>query len=366
MVKIIVRGLVGLVALFVVLIVGALGYRAWRQHQTAAQVAIDRAKGIDEARFVTLGGKPQWITIRGQDRSNPVLLMIDGGPGSAGSPFLPSPWEKDFTVVEWDQPGAGKTYSKAGGVIGPEVTIDSVARDGAQLADYLRGYLHKQKVGVYAASWGTFIGVPMIQLRPDLFYAYVGTGQAVSFQQGEALDYQQVLAKARARHEQKAIAELERSGPPPYRSDTAFRTQRQWAGAYENGPSTASLISIMVYSPRYSLGDVNNWFKAFLASQDHFFGKAMDGPGTRYDAHAYGRDFKVPVFVFQGTQDDYTPFELANDWVNWINAPEKAIVPAAGAGHYAAVTHQAELRALMLDRVRPLGLKAEGTAAPTG
>ena len=361
--KIVLRGLVGLVVVIGVLIASALGYRAWRQHQVAAQVAIDTSKGIDEARFVTLGGKPQWITIRGQDRSNPVLLVIDGGPGSAGSPFLPNPWEKDFVVVEWDQPGAGKTFTKQGGVIGPEVTIDSVAHDGVELADYLRGYLHKRQIGIYAASWGTFVGVPMIQLRPELFYAYVGTGQEVNFQHGEALAYRHVLAKARARHDQVAVGELEKSGPPPYRSDTAFRLQRKWAEAYETGPSNVSLISIMAYSPRYSLGDVRNWFSAFLASQDHFYGKAMDGPGTRYDAGAYGRNFKVPVFVFQGTQDDYTPFELANDWVGWINAPEKAIVPAAGAGHYAAATHQAELRALMLSRVRPRGIKAERAAA---
>jgi pimeloyl-ACP methyl ester carboxylesterase len=357
--KIFLRGLLALAAIVVLLVAAGLAYRAWRQHQTAAVAVIATPRGIDEGRFVTIGGRPQWITIRGQDRSNPVLLMIDGGPGAAGSPFAPNPWEKDFVVVEWDQPGAGKTFSKAGGVIGPDVTVESVIRDGLSVADYVRGYLHRRKVGVFASSWGTFIAVPMVLRRPDLFYAYVGTGQEVSFQQGEALNYRHVLAKARARGDHKAIDELLKSGPPPYRSDAAFRTQRKWAEAYESAPSNASLISIMVYSPRYSLGDVRNWFAGFLASQDHFFGKAMDGPAVRHDAMAYGRDFAVPVFVFQGTQDDYTPFELASRWVDWIHAPEKQLVAAPGAGHYAAATHQDELRKLMLGRVRPLGVQAE-------
>ena len=362
--KIILGCLLGAVTILGLLVVAGLGYRTWRQDQGALQAAIDTSKGIDEGRFVTIGGRPQWITIRGEDRSNPVLLMVDGGPGSAGSPFMPNPWEKDFVVVEWDQPGAGKTFAKAGGKIGPDVTFDSIVRDSVELSDYLRGYLHKRQIGVYAASWGTFIAVPMIQRRPDLFYAYVGTGQEVSFQRGEALDYQHVLAKAEARHDQTAIDQLRKSGPPPYRSDAAFHTQRQWAEAYETAPSNASLISIMLFSPRYSLGDVRNWFAGFLASQDHFYGKAMDGSGTRYDATAYGRDFAVPVFVFQGTQDDYTPFQLASWWVGWIHSPQKALVPAVGAGHYAAVSHQPELRTLMLDRVRPLGLKAEAATSP--
>jgi pimeloyl-ACP methyl ester carboxylesterase len=360
--KFILKGLLLVTGVICILVMAGLGYRAWRQHQTGAQVAINAPRGIDEGLYVTLGGIQQWITIRGQDRSNPVLLVVDGGPGSAGSAFMPNPWEKDFVVVEWDQPGAGRTFGKEGGVIGPDVSMDNIARDGDELADYLRGYLRKNKIGVYAASWGTFIAVPMIQRRPDLFYAYLGTGQEVSFQRGEALVYQDVLAKAQARRDEAAIEELKKAGPPPYRSDTAFHTQRKWAEAYETGPSNASLLSIMLFSPRYSLSDVRNWFGGFLASQEHFYGKAMDGPGTRYDATAYGRDFSVPIFVFQGTQDDYTPFELAKWWVGWIHAPQKALVPAIGAGHYAAASHQAELRTLMRDRVRPLGLAADGVA----
>ncbi len=359
MANIFLKGLLGLAVLLVVLIGAGLGYRAWRQHQGAVAAAIHTPNGIDEARFVRIGGQDQWISIRGQDRRNPVLLLLDGGPGAAGSPFIPNPWEKDFVVVEWDQPGAGKTFSKAGGKIGPDITMDRMVQDGIEVATHLRDHLHKHKVGIYASSWGTFIGIPMVKQRPDLFYAYVGTGQMVDFQRGEALNYQHVLAKARARGDAKAIAELRKSGPPPYRSDTAFRLERKWAEAYETAPSNAALISIMVFAPRYSLGDVRNWFAAFLASQDHFFGKTMDGPAVSVDFHTLGPDFALPMFVFQGTQDDYTPFDLVKSYMDWIQAPEKLLVPAVGAGHYADITHFDELRLLMLGRVRPLGVAAE-------
>ena len=118
--------LVGGVCLLLVLaICGFLLYRAMRQHQNAERLAIHAPSGIQEGMFVEIGGQRQWITIRGQNRNNPVLLVIDGGPGTASSVFAPSPWENDFTVVEWDQPGAGKTFTAAGSRIAPDLTIDT-------------------------------------------------------------------------------------------------------------------------------------------------------------------------------------------------------------------------------------------------
>jgi hypothetical protein len=61
--------------------------------------------------FVKIGGIYQWVTIRGQDRENPVMLIMHGGPGVATSPLAlyTLGWERDFTLVQWDQRGAGKT-----------------------------------------------------------------------------------------------------------------------------------------------------------------------------------------------------------------------------------------------------------------
>src|ERR1700743_2850790 len=74
------------------------------------------ADGIDESGFVQIGGIDQWIAIQGQNRTNPVILYLHGGPGEAQSPFLDQfmPWQRDFTVVNWDQRGAGNTYEKNG------------------------------------------------------------------------------------------------------------------------------------------------------------------------------------------------------------------------------------------------------------
>ena len=88
--------------------------------RNAQQYAISSPKGIDESQFVTIGGIEQWVTIRGWDRDNPVLLFLHGGPGDVTNPWafaLFAPWEKHFTVVQWDQRGAGRTLRKTGSTV---------------------------------------------------------------------------------------------------------------------------------------------------------------------------------------------------------------------------------------------------------
>ncbi len=146
----------------------------------AEQFAIRSAKGIDEASFVPVGGMEQWVTIRGQDGANPVLLFLHGGPGDVTSSWtfaLFAPWEEHFTVVQWDQRGAGRTLRKSGPAVAPTLTVDRMAQDGIELAEYLRQRLGKDKIILVAHSFGSIIGLKMVRTNPDLFYAYVGTGQ---------------------------------------------------------------------------------------------------------------------------------------------------------------------------------------------
>ena len=78
--------------------------------------AQESAKRIEEASFIVLGGIEQWVTIRGENGGNPVLLLVHGGPADVQSPLVTTyaPYERDFVLVQWDQRGAGRTYAKNG------------------------------------------------------------------------------------------------------------------------------------------------------------------------------------------------------------------------------------------------------------
>lgn len=108
------RGAVGLLLLLAILTVTFLAYRAHRQSASVAAPAIRTPNGIDEALFVRAGGIDQWVSIRGENRSNPVMLVLHGGPATSYMSFTTffQPWERYFTVVQWDRRGVGKTFGR--------------------------------------------------------------------------------------------------------------------------------------------------------------------------------------------------------------------------------------------------------------
>jgi pimeloyl-ACP methyl ester carboxylesterase len=233
-------------------------YRSWVLRQSEKQLIVHDAGGIDEAFFVGIGDTQQWVTIRGHNRSNPVVMMIHGGPGVSNGAFATDllPYETDFTFVQWDQPGTAKSFVRAGHKIDSGLTIADVTRDGIGIAEFLKAHLHANKIILLGWSWGSIIGVEMVRKRPDLFAAYVGTGQIVNEQAGEVISYIRVLAKARGQGDQRAVRELE-AGPPPYTKEADPGTQRKWYSIYagDSAPSV-EITRLALLAPRYSFGDV--------------------------------------------------------------------------------------------------------------
>src|SRR6185503_16895238 len=185
-------------------------------------------------------------------------------------------------------------------------------------------------------SWGSLVGMEMVRARPDLFAAYVGTGQLVHMQDSEAIGYRRVLAKARATGNQAAVEELERSGPPPYSRLSQMVVQRKWSSALA-GRSSASLLSDVFLAPRYGLLDATGYLRGLLASRDHFIGQDMKGEMVGYDLGKRGLEFKTPIFVIQGADDDIASADLARAYLDRLTAPRKAFVSLPGAGHGALV-----------------------------
>src|SRR5262245_22281858 len=351
------KGLLTLVLLLVLAVGTGLAYRAWRQHEGETAMRITTPNGVDDALFVELGGTQQWVTIRGQDRANPVILVLHGGPGSAIAGLAPAfvPWERDFTVVQWDQPGAGRTFRAAGRSISPDLTIESMVADGIELTEWLRQRLGKDKVVLLGWSWGTILGVQMAKARPDLFATYVGTGQVVAMEEGEALAYANVLAKARQRGDAEAIAELDALGPPPYAGLEEIAIQRKWATQYELGMALEpAFILPQLLSPRTQLAYIYDLARATAAAGTHFVGPDMKGPMTQVDLRRLGPDFAVPVVLIQGTADDFTPAELSRAWLESLVAPQKEFVPIENAGHFALTAHGEEFLRALREHVRPL------------
>ena len=241
-----------------------------------------------------IGGIEQWITIRGEDRGNPVLLFLHGGPGDAtnlwGYAGFRS-WLRYFTVVQWDQRGAGRTLGRNGPSLGPTITIDRMTRDGIELAELLRRTLNHDRIILVGHSWGSILGVRMVKTRPDLFYAFVGTGQvAADPTRNYAVAYEEVLKAAKRRVDQRAVTELEQVGPPPWRDGRGYAVQRRWANLFEGADTfLASTLGLALAAPGYTARDVNDWLSGQRLSAERLVPQTNE-----VDAAALGGEFSDP------------------------------------------------------------------------
>lgn len=230
--------------------------------RNAKQFVINSAKGINEASYVRIGGIEQWVTIRGQDRVNPVLLFLHGGPGDVTNPWtfiIFARWEAHFTVVQWDQRGAGRTLRKTGPAVASTMTLDRMAQDGIELTEYLRQRLGKDKIVVVAHSFGTILALRMVRARPGLYYAYVGTGQVADETKDYSAAYDALVKKAQDTKNLAALDELKSIGPPPYSSGHGYQVQRKWANRLEGADQFLyGTLGLTLVAPDGSLADIND------------------------------------------------------------------------------------------------------------
>lgn len=316
-------------------------------------------KPVKEEMFVRIGGIDQWITIKGDDRDNPAVLFLHGGPGDAWSPFADAMfqgWERDFTLVQWDQRGAGRTYGKNGPSIEPTMTVERMAQDGVEVAEFLTKHLDKKKVIIVGGSWGSVLGIYMCHTRPDLLYAYVGLAQLVNERKSLSASYARVLELARASGDQQAVAALTAIGPPPWDSLSKWPIYRKRERAYQAKLATAPPAPETL-SPEYASPQEQ---AQYAAADDfcfeHFWGLKMSGPLQDVDLPALGTDFAIPIFILQGQEDLTTMPELAKAYFDSIKAPRKQFFLVPGTGHGPSAPQLALTLKVLSEQIRPFAL----------
>lgn len=334
------RGLSIFLAL-ALLFVLACGWCAWRYDQA---MAISSPNGINQSGYVRIGGIDQWVQIRGEDKANPVLLWLNGGPGYSVIPqtLFYRDWEKHFTVVVWDQRGEGRTLEKSGTAIVSTMTIPRMAEDGIAVADYARKQLGQDRIILLGHSWGSILGVEMVRRRPDLFSAYVGTGQVAKLGDDVKKTYPLLLEQARVRNNRAALAELQAVGPPPYADPYKYFISLKWANAFDP-PIRGKLTPASLWAtPKIML--------AFLSPGPMFSQRLLLPAMLKDDLTA--TKFEVPVVIIEGDKDLVTP--RAKTFFDAIEAPHKSYVTLPGDGHLAIFANPSGFIKALIAEVRPL------------
>lgn len=309
--------------------------------RNASQYATTPATGIYEERYVEIGGIEQWITIHGMNRGNPVLLFVHGGPGDVTNPWsfvAFSPWLKFFTLVQWDQRGAGMTLRKNGDGIASTLTLDRMTQDGVELANYLCSRLDKRKIVIVCHSFGTILGLMMARRASDKLYAYVGTGQVGDSTKTYFVAFDALLAHARALGNQEAIDELTQVGPPPYSSGAGYAVQRKWSNTFEDADEFLfGNIGLTIVAPGGSVASVNDEAAGEVLSADRLVPQT-----STLTPRDLGLEFSIPMYCIQGENDFTTPTSLARSYFDSIESPRKDFVTIANGGHFSVFVHSDE------------------------
>jgi pimeloyl-ACP methyl ester carboxylesterase len=311
--------------------------------QAAAQAISDAPiackagqRQINEEGFVKIGGIEQWVEIKGDDCGNPVILMVHGGPGNPNTVYAQSPyaaWEKDFTIVQWDQRGAGRTFTRNPATAEGKLSIAGLANDGNEVAVFTARHLKAKKLILFGGSWGSALSVHMAKARPELYAAYLGTGQLVNGRENETDSYRKLFALAKAAGDAKTIAALETLGVPPWVNPRSPGQFRKISRGYEAKVTTPAPRAWMALTPAYETAKMQAEYEA---GEDYswieYVGMKGDGIHATLDLYKLGLDFKIPVFMVVGEHDLTTTPDVAKRYFDSISAPKKEyfLLPLTG------------------------------------
>ena len=292
---------------------------------------------LSERVTVEIGGIPQSMIIQSVDPANPVLLFIHGGPGMTEffmEQDYPTGLEQHFTMVWWEQRGAGMSFSAG---IPPEtMTMAQMISDTIKVADYLRNRFRQDRILLLGHSWGSYLGIQVAAKAPDRFLAYVGMAQMVHQLRSEVMAHDYLLSVYRARGDAGMVRRLQAA--PVNMEDGLSPTWMRLRDAAMHGAgvghtrdinSVITGIFLPVWRVRaYTVIDKINVWRGKLWSQPFFWEDMLrDDLATRLT------EFELPVYVFVGQHDQTASPTLSRAYFDAIDAPVKGFYAFDGSAH---------------------------------
>ena len=307
---------------------------------------------VAEAKYLRLGGIEQWVLIRGENIMNPPLILLHGGPGLSETAFFRyfnAALERSFTVVYWDQRGAGKSFDPR--IPRSTMTVEQFIADLDELVEAVRNRLGKTKVTIFGHSWGAALGVLYCTRFPDKVAAYVGSGQVGDWNQGEQLSYAYAIETAQRLHKRRALEALREMGPPPHGPKDLLR-ERTWVQRLDGQLSPRMIWEmgkVVLGVPESSFLELPTVYRAFRFTLD-----AMWTEVSKLNLLELAPALQVPVFFFLGRKDHWVPAEASLAFIEALTAPSKKLVWFEESGHEPFVDEPEKFNTSMIEMVRPV------------
>ena len=325
-------------------------------------------EGIERHEKVRIGGIDQWVSIRGMDERNPILLMIHGGPGWVSMPtswYFQRGWEEYFTVVQWDQRGAGSTYAANDpAAVAPTMTPQRMVADSEEMVSWLRKRFGRDKIFVLGHSWGSYLGLELARRHPGWLYAYIGVGQVTDMAASEREGWQFAMDEARKAGNAQAVQELQSIAP--YASGDRpvplkdLMLQRKWLNQYggmvygrHGGEAEGAAMAL---SPEYTDRDVSLIGEA----SEYSVGKLLDYALTLDMSRVERLD--CPLILLLGRHDHNVSSHQAALWFEKVRAPSKQLVWFEHSAHEVMIEEPGKTLIALVRYALPLAGEGHGEA----
>ncbi|UJL30965.1 alpha/beta hydrolase [Mycolicibacterium vanbaalenii] len=322
-----------------------------RPFRTAAGDVVPQS--VAEVGYCRLGGLDQWVLIRGRDLANPPLIHLHGGPGFSETRLLRhfnSELENRFTVVYWDQRGAGKSFHR--GIPRSSMTVEQFLTDLNDLVDMVCARVGREQVVLHGHSWGSLLGVLYADRHPERVAAYLGTAQIGDAAAAESASYACALAAAERRSSRRALKALRAIGPPPYPASSVF-SERTWLQRLDGQLSPTALWKLRgaVFGgrPESSPLDLINQIRGFRFTMD-----AMWQEVSALNLTTAVPALRMPVVFFVGRRDHWVPPETTVTYVDALEAPSKQLLWFDDSAHEPFVDEPATFNRAVVDMVGEL------------
>ncbi|MCB2342374.1 alpha/beta hydrolase [Clostridium estertheticum] len=283
---------------------------------------------ISEKINVKINGVNMGMIIKSENVSNPVLLFVHGGPGMPEyflTETYPTGLEKYFTVVWWDQRGAGLSYSSD--ISAKTMTTKQFVSDTISVTNYLRERFGKDKLYLMGHSWGSYIALQAAAKSPELYHAYIGVGQISNQMESEKTAYEYMIKYYNAKGDKKTVKKLEATPietmdglSDAYKKIRDDVMHRAGIGTTHKMESVVSGIFMPVMqNNEYTLREkINIWRgKAFSNStvlNKELYSTDLSKTITKLD---------IPVYFFSGIYDYTVNYSLSEAYLKKLSAPVK-------------------------------------------
>jgi pimeloyl-ACP methyl ester carboxylesterase len=321
----VVKKIIKIVLLAIVSIIGLVTIW-WFWPERTPQINSATNNSISTIDYIQIGGLDQCVLIRSENRNNPIMLFLHGGPGMPTMYLaheFQRPLEEHFTVVQWDRRGAGKTYSR-NMPTAESMNVRQLINDTYDLIDTLRNRYDQDRIILVGHSFGTYLGSIMAKERPDIFSAYISIGQVVDSDMALILQEEFIREQANLIGETDIITELDNPEKPVF-ENWLF----EFGGELRNSQSFFPLVWSGMQAPEYTLSEVLD-----VAEGSSFSSSNMKYNVLSNSIYHEIREYNIPVYFFVGEWDYTTPHELVTEYFQLVQAPKKEIIYFANSAHF--------------------------------